>query len=173
MRISRSLIIGELSAGFLNRPRPGREHIPSQDHCISYIRTLELVKAKHARELGNIGRNHRQRIEVISILHLHYVHALMCVLHEVVEVNARLVLDVRRQRIKEQIHQHRLAAPDIAIHVQSLRKVIGDSRLFLLPRAPAEQRPKEGRLLLRVERLGLGVNNFRRVVIFQRFKEVL
>jgi hypothetical protein len=27
--------------------------------------------------------------------------------------------------------------------------------------------------LLGVQRLGLGVNNFRRVVIFQRFKEVL
>jgi hypothetical protein len=97
----------------------------------------------------------------------------MYVLHEVVEVNACLVLDIRRQRIEEQVHQHSLAAPDIAIHVQPLRKVIGDSRLFLLLRATAEQRPEEGRLLLGVQRLGLGVNNFRRVVIFQRFKEVL
>jgi hypothetical protein len=37
----------------------GEEHIPSQDHCIGYIRALELVKAKHAGELGDVCRNHR------------------------------------------------------------------------------------------------------------------
>lgn len=71
----------------------------------------------------------------------------MYVLHEIVEVNAILTRDIRRQCIEEQIHQHGLSAPDIAVHIQSLGEVLRDRRLSRLLRT-AEQRSKERGFLL-------------------------
>lgn len=146
--------------------------IPSQDHCISNIRTLELIKTEDPSGFGDIRRNHGQGIEVISILHLYDVHALVHVLHEVVEVNAGLIFDIRRKRIKEQIHQHSLSAPNIAIHIHAFRQVLRNSRLRLLLCA-SEEGPKESGFCLRIQSLGVWVNNFRRVIAFQGFEEVL
>lgn len=76
-------------------------YVPPQDHRVRNIRTLELIEAQHASRLGNIRRNHGQRVKVIPILHLHHVHALMYILHEIVEMDARFVPDIRRQSLEE------------------------------------------------------------------------
>jgi hypothetical protein len=121
-------------------------HLPSQDHRIGNICTLELIETKHTTGLGDICRNHRQRIEVIPVLHFHNMHALMYILHEVVEMDSGLFLDVQWQRIEEQVHQHGFATANIAIHVHAFRQVLGDRRLDGLFRA--EERAEESRLWL-------------------------
>ena len=52
--------------------------------------------------------------------------------HEFVEMGAALVLD--RALLKEQIHQHGLAAADLAMNVKPARR-----RLALVAEQPAEQ----------------------------------
>ena len=61
------------------------------------------------------------------------VHALMHVRHEFVEMRAPLARD--RARLEEQIHQHGLAAADLAVKIEAL------DRLFRLlpPEQPAER----------------------------------
>ena len=39
------------------------------------------------------------------------------------EVDARRVLDVARERVVEQIHEHRLAASHVAVHIQAFGEV--------------------------------------------------
>lgn len=150
------------------------EGIPSQNHRIRHVCTLELVETQHASLLRNVRGNHRQRVKVIAVLHLHDVHTLMYILHEVVEMNSRLGLDIFRQRIEEQIHKHGLSATNISEHIQALWQIIRyDRSLRCLCTAAAEERAKEGLLGLQVERFGSGVDNSWRVVRFERFEEVL
>lgn len=104
------------------------EYPPPQNHRIRNICTLELIEAEHTGRLCNIRRNHRQRIEVIPIFHLDHMHALMYILHEIVEVDARFVLDIRRESFEEEVHEHGLAAAHVAVHVQSLRQVLRYTR---------------------------------------------
>ena len=61
------------------------------------------------------------------------VHPLMHVRHEFVEMRAALVTD--RARLEEQIHQHGLAAADLAVDVKPLDLV----RLLAVAEQPAEQ----------------------------------
>ncbi len=62
-------------------------------------------------------------------------HALVHVGHEFVEMNAPLALD--RRGLEEEVHQHGLAAADLAVNVESLDRL-------LLALAGAEQ-PAERR----------------------------
>lgn len=99
---------------------------PPQNHSIRYIRTLELVETQHTRFLGNGRCYQRQRIKIIAVLHFDHMHALMDILHEIVEMNTRLGHDIRRQGLVEQIHEHCFPTPDISIHIQAFRKVLRD-----------------------------------------------
>lgn len=96
----------------------------------------------------------------------------MYILHEVVEMDARLGLDVGRQGLVEQIHEHRLPAPHITIHIQSLGEILGDLSLRLCALAP-KQRAEERRLGFRIQRLNAWVHNGRRSITFQHVVQVL
>lgn len=97
----------------------------------------------------------------------------MYILHEVVEMNSRLGLDIVRQRIKEQIHKHGLSATNISEHIQALWQIIRYDRSLSCLCTAAEERAKEGLLWLQVEGFGGGMDDGGRVVGFERFKEVL
>ena len=148
-------------------------NLPPQNHSIRNIRTLKLVKAQDTRRLRNIRRNKRQRIKIIAKLHLNHVHPLMYILHEIMKMDASLRLDIRRQRIEKQIHQHGLAASHITIHIQTLRQALGRRRSSRFGGSGAEQGPEEGLFRLGVERFHAGVNDGGGVVVFQCFEEVL
>ena len=101
------------------------------------------------------------------------MHALMYILHEIVEMDPSLGPDVRRQSIKEQVHQHGLATAHIAVHVQPLRKALGHRGNSRLAGARTEQRAKEGLFGLWIERFDAGVDDRGRIVVLQRFEEIL
>ena len=144
--------------------------LPSENHRICDICALELVETQHTRALCDGSCHERQRIKVVAVLHLDNVHALVHILHEVVEVDAGLGLDVGWEGLVEQVHEHGLAASYVAVHVQSLGEGFGDCKFLLC--VAIEQRAEE--------RLGLGVEGFdawlddrRGVVGSQSFIQVL
>lgn len=143
---------------------------PPQDHRIGDISALELVEAKHASSLGDIRSNHRQCIKVVAILDLNNMHALMHILHEVVEMNAGLGLNIGRQGIEEQIHKHGLSTPNIAKHVQTLGKRFGNRRFWRFFATTFEQRGKERRFSFGVQGLNGGMNDGGRGISFQSLK---
>ena len=69
--------------------------------------------------------------------------------HEFVEMGAALVRD--RALLKEQIHQHGLAAPDFAVDVEAARR-----RLVLVGEQPAQQALLAQRLVAGEPRLEVG-----------------
>lgn len=93
------------------------------------------------------------------MLHLELMHAFVYILHEVVEVNPGFRRNVRRQRLVKQIHKHRLAASNIAIHIQALREFFGDGQFVRLLPTP-EQRTEEGFLGLKIERFDARMDDF-------------
>lgn len=89
----------------------------------------------------------------------------MDILHEVVEVYARLGTDRRRQGLVEEVHEHGLAAADVAIEIQPARQVGGDladgAGRWL---AGAEDGGEDG-LFGRLEEVEAGVDNRGSVVV--------
>ena len=52
------------------------------------------------------------------------MHPFVHVDHEGMEMDAPLALDVRWDGLVEEVHEHGLARPDVAVEVQALRSVL-------------------------------------------------
>ena len=91
---------------------------PAHDHRVGRIVDHHLVETQAAQALRNPFRDKRDRIAGLAFARLlqqgvHFEH-------EGVEVDPALVFD--RQRRVEQVHQHRLAAPDAAPQIRAARR---------------------------------------------------
>ena len=112
---------------------------PPEDHGVGNVGDVKLVEAQEPGFFGQRVGDEPDRILalVIAALHAlpHAVNALVNVEHELVKMSAALTLD--RARLEEEIHQHGLAAADLAIDVQAL-----DLRQRALPAGeqPAKRR---------------------------------
>ena len=74
-----------------------------------------FVENRIRRERDHVGIGDFAARDVLAIP----MDALMYVGHEFVEMRAALMLD--RALLEEQVHQHGLAAPDLAMHVKAAR----------------------------------------------------
>ena len=95
---------------------------PAEDHRIGDVGDVEFIEAEQPGLLRQVDRGKPDRVlaGVLAELHLlpEGMNALVHVDHEFVEVHAALARD--RARFEEEIHQHRLAAPDVAVDVDAL-----------------------------------------------------
>ena len=112
---------------------------PPENHRIRDVGDVKLVEAEEPGFLGERGGCMRDRVAVRDLAGLDLLaiemHALVHVGHELMKVRAAFAR--HRTRGKEQIHQHGLAAPDVAMNVEAL------DRAFLLSafsEQPAEMR---------------------------------
>ena len=100
---------------------------------------MEFVEAEQPRFLRELrcGESDRIVTGVLADFHLlaKAVDALMNVEHEFMEVRAALAL--HRTCREEQIHQHGLAAADLAVDVETLDR---RQRAFASGKQPAERR---------------------------------
>lgn len=137
----------------------------AEDHRIRDVGDVEFVEAEQPALLEDRIRRQRDDIgirdlaarDTLAIV----VDALMHVGHELVEMRAPLVLD--RGVLEEQIHQHGLAATDLAMDVETARRLV----LVAVFEETAEQALLARRLVVRkprVEcRIGLGDLGLRRI----------
>lgn len=88
--------------------------LPAQDHGIRHIRTLKLVETQDIAVFGNICCNKRDRIDIVSVLHLHAMQPPVYVLHEIVEMYSCFGPNSIGERVVEKVHEHSLATTDIA-----------------------------------------------------------
>jgi hypothetical protein len=93
---------------------------PAHDHGVGTVVHDHLVEAQHARFLPDRGGDRQDRIAAFLLALL--TQARVHVEHEFVEVRAALGGDGKV--VVEQVHQHGLAAPHAAPHVQSARLVL-------------------------------------------------
>ena len=95
---------------------------PAEDHGVGDIGDVEFVEAQQPRLLGQLLGDEMDRIFALVFAGFHLLpdgmDALMHVEHEFVEMGAALALD--RRGLEEKIHQHGLAAPDLAVNVEAL-----------------------------------------------------
>ena len=88
---------------------------PAHDHGIGGIVHHHLVEGENAhvaRDRGGNGRN-----GIAAFLAAFLAQQRVDFQHEGVKMDPALFLDV--ERLMEQVHQHRLAAPDTAPHVET------------------------------------------------------
>ena len=104
---------------------------PPDDHRVGDVGDLELVEAEQRRGLGDLPGDDLDRV-VLSLL-ARTVDGGMRLLHEGVEMDPALGRD--RRGFVEEVHQHRLAAPDAAVDVEA--EPLLD--LLLAPAGEAEQ----------------------------------
>ena len=114
---------------------------PAEDHGVGDVGDVEFVEAQH---LGLVSQRLRHRGDGVGALALTLLlrlplaeDALVHVAHEFVEMRPALALG--RQRIKEEVHEHGLAAADLAIDIHALG----------LHRGAALEQPAERRGFLR------------------------
>ena len=89
---------------------------PRQDHRVRAVRHHHLVEGQQPHFLGQRGGNGGDR--VARLLGALGSDAGVHLQHELGEMDAALGLD--RDMVEEQVHQHRLAAPDIAPEIDAL-----------------------------------------------------
>ena len=92
----------------------------AEDHGVCDVGALKLVEAEDAAAFGDAGGDVGDCVDFVAVLHFHLVEVLVHALHEGVEVNSGLLLDVWRERIVEEIHKHGFAGTDVAVHVETL-----------------------------------------------------
>ena len=113
---------------------------PPENHGVGDVGDVEFVEAEQPSFLRQLDRREADRILAGMLAEFHLlaqrVNALVHVDHEFVEMRAALAQ--HRARLEEQIHQHGLAAADLAVDVKAL-----DRRLLVL--AAAEQPAERGR----------------------------
>ena len=113
---------------------------PPEDHGVGNVGDVKFVEAEQPGLLRQLRGGEPDRILAGMLAELHIlpagVNALVHVEHEFVKMRAALAR--HRARLEEQIHQHRLAAANVAVDVEAF-----DSRLFAL--AVAEQPTERGR----------------------------
>lgn len=151
----------------------GLKRLPSQNHGICHICALKLVKAEHVALLSNLSRDIWHSVNVVSMLHLDAVQPLVHILHEVVEVDAGFRFHRCGQGLIKQVHQHGLAASDIAVQIQASRKVVGDISNGGFAWALAEERREHRLLGCGLERFDARVLDGRGVIIAQFPMEIL
>ena len=95
---------------------------PAEDHRIGDVVDLELVEAQQRRFGGDRIGQRRDRVLALRVGPLPGMNAAVRVLHEAVEMNAPLALDLGRG--EKQVHQHRLAAADLADQIQPAATVL-------------------------------------------------
>ena len=104
---------------------------PAEDHGVGDVGDVELVEAEQPALLGDLGGGKPDRIVAgdLAVLQLlpEHAHALVHVGHELVEMRAALA--DHRACLEEQVHQHGLAAADVAEDVEALERSPGRSRL--------------------------------------------
>ena len=141
----------------VRRPVRGRHHDdamleeggeePPQDHRIGDIGDVEFVKADKRAFAGDLFRECGDKVDLLGFLLPPVMQLLMHFQHEGVEMHAALLLHLNMG--EEQIHQHRLAATDPAIEIETLR------RRLILATAKAEALCPAGETAGRLRAIGL------------------
>ena len=106
---------------------------PAEDHRIGDVVHLELVEAQQRRLGGDRIGQRRDRVVDVRVGALEGMEARVDVLHEAMEVDALLAAHIGGG--EEQVHQHGLAAPDLAHDVEAVRRL----RLRLAAQQAGEQ----------------------------------
>ena len=112
---------------------------PPENHGVGDVGDVEFIEAEQPRLLRQLDRREVDRVfaGVLAEFHLlaERMNALVHVDHEFVEMRATFAH--HRTCLEKQIHQHGLAAPDIAVDVEAL-----DPRLpgFAAAEQPAQRR---------------------------------
>ena len=123
---------------------------PAEDHRVGDVGDVEFVEAQEPGFLGERVGNEADRVAVRDAagLHLlaHAVEPLVHVRHELMEMRAPLAL--HRARGEEQVHQHGLAAPDVAVNIKPL-----DRAFVAFREQPAQMRGLAGEPMMREPRL--------------------
>ena len=90
----------------------------AEQHGVCNVRHLELVEAEQSRRLPDLLCDFRDRVSSASVTER--LHCGVHFGHEVVKVDAALRFDLHIR--EEQVHEHRLAAPDRAMDVETPRR---------------------------------------------------
>ncbi len=121
----------------------GLEH-PAQDHRVGDVVDLELVEAEQRGLRRDLVRERRDRVVAVRVLPLPGMDAGVRLLHEAVKMDAPLARDLRR--LEEQVHQHGLAAANLADEVEAVRPPLRDVvEAALAAEQPGEQARRLGR----------------------------
>ncbi len=91
---------------------------PPEDHRVGDVGHLHLIEAQEACFCRDAGGDMRDRIAVDLLARL--ADALVHVGHELMEMAA--LLGGEAHAGEEQVHQHRLAAADVAVDVEPARR---------------------------------------------------
>ena len=112
---------------------------PAENHGIGNVGDMKFVEAKQPSFLDELLGDQMDRIVVSVCAKFHLltkaVDTLMHVKHEFVKMCATLAYD--RTGLKKQVHKHRLAAPDVAVDVETLDIL---AIIFAAAEQPAERR---------------------------------
>ena len=112
---------------------------PAQNHRIGDVGDVELIEAQQPGFFRKLLGHELDRILafVLAAFHLlpDVVNAFVHVEHEFVKMRAALAFD--RTRLEKEIHQHGLAAPDLAVNVETLDR---RQRAGTAGKQPAERR---------------------------------
>ena len=109
----------------------------AEDHGVGNVGDVELVEAEQPALLGDLGGGKPDRIVGGDLAEFQllpeHAHALVHVAHELVEMRAALA--DHRACFEAQVHQHGLAAADVAEHV----KALGGLLIGALAEQPADR----------------------------------
>ena len=98
---------------------------PAEDHGVGDVGDVELVEAEQPALLGDLAGREADGILALDLAVFELLaenpHTLVNIGHELVEVRTSLADD--RVRLEKQVHQHGLAAADIAVDVEALDRV--------------------------------------------------
>ena len=110
---------------------------PAEDHGVGDVGDMEFVEAEQPGFLEQLFGDEPDRIFAFVLAELHLLaqreNAFVHVEHEFVKMRAALAH--HRACFEEQIHQHGLAAADVAVDVEALER-----RLLAVAEQPAERR---------------------------------
>src|SRR5579883_1161700 len=94
---------------------------PAEDHGVGDVSDMKLVEAKQPSLRRKIIGDAPDRILTLILAKFHFLadraQAFVHVKHEFVEMRTALAHD--RTRFEEEIHQHGLAAADLAVDIEA------------------------------------------------------
>jgi hypothetical protein len=88
---------------------------PSENHRIRDIRHLKLVQAQYVRLICKVSCDRQKRVTCAGSLGS--MHSFMDIKHERVEMYASLMGDACGECVVEEVHEHSLSCPDIAVEI--------------------------------------------------------
>ena len=119
---------------------------PAENHGVGDVGDVEFVEAEQPGLVEQLLGDEPDRIFAFVLAELHLLaqreNAFVHVEHEFVKMRAALAR--HRTRFEEQIHQHGLAAADVAVDVEALER-----RLLAVAEQPAERRGFARQAMLR------------------------